>query len=61
MEKLGSLRCKIDTTGFYSDIEEYALEYCAYDADGEFICSYGYDFAPYDIKTDEDCSLLFCI
>ena len=52
MKKLSSLRCTIDTTGFYSDIEEYALQYVACDDDGGFICSDGYDFAPYDIKTN---------
>lgn len=54
VEKLASLRCTIDTTGFYSDIEEYALEYVSCDDDGEFICSDGYDFAAYIMKAEID-------
>lgn len=50
--KLAALRCTIDTTNFYSTIEEYALEYCFCDEDGEFIGGSDYYFAPYGIRTD---------
>ena len=46
IEELSKYRCKYTEDGSLYNIEEYALEYCECDEDGEFIQGSDYDLAP---------------
>lgn len=46
IEKLSKYRCSYIEDGSLYNIEEYALEYCECDEDGEFIQGSDYDLAP---------------
>lgn len=46
IEELNKYRCKYTEDGSLYNIEEYALEYCECDEDGEFIQGSDYDLAP---------------
>lgn len=43
--ELAKYRCSYSSNGVLTDIEEYALEYCKCDEDGEFIEGSDYDLA----------------
>lgn len=45
IEELSKYRCKYTEEGSLYNIEEYALEYCECDEDGEFIQGSDFDFA----------------
>lgn len=45
IEELSKYRCKYTKDGSLYNIEEYALEYCECDEDGEFIQGSDFDFA----------------
>jgi hypothetical protein len=46
IEELSKYRCKYTEDGSLYNIEEYALEYCECDEDGEFIQGSDYNLAP---------------
>lgn len=46
IEELSKYRCKYTEDGSLYNIEEYALEYCECDEEGEFIQGSDYDLAP---------------
>lgn len=52
IEELSKYRCKYTEDGSLYNIEEYALEYCECDEDGEFIQGSDFDFAEEESKKE---------
>lgn len=46
VDELKKYHCSYKTDGCLHNIEEYALEYCNCDEDGEFLTGSDYDLAP---------------
>lgn len=46
LNELNKYRCKYTEDGSLYNVEEYGLEYCECDEDGEFIQGSDYDLAP---------------
>lgn len=52
-EELAKYRCSYRSNGHMTWIEEYVLEYCECDEDGEFIQGSDFDLAEEELEEDE--------